>query len=285
MRLSATQHHVWQMAKLYREVGFSVIPCRADKRPSGQWQEYTVRPATNRKIDRWFNELQAPSIGLVGGRVSDNVVFIDLDGIPAIRLFASNFPQLCESTKSILTGSQVGIHLYVRVDEIPNNINVRVPDVGGFEIRGNGQYVIAPPSPHPSGYQYTVHNNYPIAHLPNINDVYQWMQSLRENQRKDASHTITADNRVTVDAGNKSAYMTKVVSEEVHKVATARKGERNNQLYRSALKLASYSAGGYCDWIEVSYSLLCASSLPSGEAEKTIASAYSIGSNNPKAIR
>lgn len=285
MRL-AIQKHVWQMARTYCEHGFSVIPCRADKKPSGHWQEWTVRRASPRTIDRWFDDLQLPSIGLVGGRVSDNVVFIDLDGIPAVKMFYEAFPEICENTKSVLTGSLSGIHLYVRCVDIPDNINVRVPNVGGFEIRGNGQYVIAPPSVHPSGNQYTFRRSNSIMIMDNLDHVRDWMESLREanSEQKDAIIAATRPQNVTVRGANRTNYINKIVSDEIAKVQVAPKGLRNTTLYRSALKLSSLSAGGYVVWSEIVARLTIASPLPYGEAIKTIASAYQRGSQNPRVI-
>lgn len=299
MAIDATQHHVWQMAKVYHEVGFSVIPCRADKRPSGQWQEYTVKRASNRLLDRWFDELSLPSIGLIGGRISDNIVFIDLDGIPAVQMFFENFPDICKGTKSVLTGSQQGIHLYVRCIDLPDNTNVRVQDVGGFEIRGNGQYVIAPPSPHPSGNTYSIYRDKPIMTRDNLDDVYEWMQSLRLSKRHNQNDAIAKASRpqnVTIKAGNKPVagkkvvknevgYINQIISDEIAKVQIAPKGTQNNTLYKTALKLASLSAGGYVVWSEINARLLGASNLPYSEKTRTIESAYRTGSQNPRELK
>lgn len=286
MRMTAQQIQVWASARRYLASGFSLIPCRADKSPHGQWREYTVRRPTLKEISIWFEDKQYPSIGLIGGRVSHNVVFIDLDGIPAIREFANAFPNLCENTRSILTGSQEGIHLYVRVDEIPDNINVRVEGIGGFEIRANCQYVIAPPSPHPSGHNYRVYRGRDILHLPHIHDVRGWMETLRQDASEIEEDVLMQAPRsqiVSVDA-SKSAYLNTAISREIERIKTASDGNRNNSLFKAALKMASYAAGGEIDWMEVSYQLLEASTLPMKEAERTIDSAYRIGSKNPKVV-
>lgn len=291
MKMTAQQINVWSAARRYLASGFSLIPCRADKKPSGQWQKYTVRRPVEREISDWYEEKAIPSIGLIGGSISQNVVFVDLDGIPAIKQFAAQFPKLCENTKSVLTGSQQGIHLYVRVDEIPDNINVRVPDVGGFEIRGNGQYVIAPPSPHPSGNFYRVHRQRDILHLPHIHDVRDWMENLRQaatESRELAMRQSARPQNISVDAG-KQAYLNTAISREIARVETANDGNRNNALYKASLKLSGYAASGAIDWIEVSYQLLQASQrtsppMPLHEAERTIESGYRTGSKNPKVV-
>lgn len=291
MKMTAQQIKVWASARRYLASGFSLIPCHADKRPAGQWREYTARPATLREISLWFEDKQYQSIGLVGGAISHNVVFIDLDGIPAIQQFAAAFPNLCENTRSILTGSQKGIHLYVRVEEIPDNINVRVEGIGGFEIRANGQYVIAPPSPHPSGYEYRVYRDRDILHLPHIHDVREWMENLRLNVRENRNEILKQHARpqsVSVEA-SKRKFLEKVVSEELARVETAGTGNRNKSLFYAALRLANLAAGGELNWHDMSqrlYQSACTVHQPHEykSIERTIASAWRIGSQRPRTI-
>lgn len=290
MRMSASQVRLWSAARRYFAAGFSLIPCNADKTPTKQWREYTVRRPTLREVNRWFEDFQYASIGLLGGAISHNVVFIDLDGIPAIKQFAAAFPNLCENTKSVLTGSQVGIHLYIRVDEIPDNINVRVAGVGGFEIRANGQYVIAPPSPHPSGNLYRVYRERDILHLPHIEDVRDWMENFRLNDRDNRNEIIQDAARpqnIDVDE-RKQAFLNKVVSEEIARVETAMQGNRNNALFYAGLRLANLAAGGELNWSEMSQKLYRAGMSTINDAkevERTIASAWRIGSKNPRVVQ
>ncbi len=289
MTMTAQQIQVWSAARRYLASGFSLIPCKADKRPSGQWREYTVRRPSLKEVNDWYQEHAVQSIGLIGGSISHNVVFIDLDGIPAIQQFAAAFPNLCENTKSVLTGSQKGIHLYVRVDDIPDNINVRVPEVGGFEIRGNGQYVLAPPSIHPSGNFYRVHRQRDILHLPHINDVRDWMLNLRDTARQNGSEAWRQNARpqnIHSSAG-KQAFLEKVVSEEIARAEKATEGNRNNALFYAGLRLANYAAGGALNWDEMASLLYQAGMVSIGnhhEVERTIASAYRIGSKHPKVV-
>ena len=280
------------VALKYHRQGFSVIPCKADKRPTGNWREYTARRAKLHEVEKWYSELDIQSIGLIGGRVSGNVVFIDLDGIPAIQQFAFAFPSLCESTKSVLTGSQKGIHLYVRVDEIPDNINVRVQGVGGFEIRGNGQYVIAPPSPHPSGHTYRVYRDRAILHLPHINDVRDWMDNLRLNNQYNQNESLKSHpariQSVQV-ARRKASYLKTVINQELARVETSGRGNRNDSLFNAGIRLANFAAGGELDWSDCE-TLLYQSAMRVFSADermevtRTIASAFRIGSKYPKVV-
>lgn len=291
--ITPNQQMVWSYARRYLASGFSIIPCKRNKRPDLQsWQEYTLRQTSEQEIQDWFHPRKSwkdsQSIGVICGKISGNFLAVDLDGIGAIKKFAAQFPKLCEQTKSVLTGSQVGIHLYFKVKTMPANANVRVEGVGGFELRGNGQYVIAPPSPHESGYFYSVYRDNPILERDNMNDVFDWMQSLRENEQEKRQDEISQNaGKVQVSgvSRGKEAYMKKVVSEEIARVTTSGQGNRNNSLYYAALRLANYAAGGELDWGQMASMLALATDLPVAEAKRTIASAYRIGSKFPKTVK
>ncbi|MEL6403511.1 MAG: bifunctional DNA primase/polymerase [Chloroflexota bacterium] len=289
MTEKATKHGLYVAACRFLAAGFSIVPCNSDKRPAKGWRELQIKRATTDDVQSWYLEQSYKSIGLVGGRISGNVVFIDLDGIPAIQMFAKEFPQLCETTHSVLTGSQKGIHLYVRVDEIPDNINVRVDGIGGFEIRGNGQYVIAPPSPHPSGYRYRVHRNHEIQHLTHIQDIHDWMLSLRAENDFEREQAIQQAQRPHhVDTSDrKRAYLSTVVSEKVASIETASVGNRNNALFKAGCVLANFVAGRELVWLDVQ-PLLLQAGLRTGmtriECERTLQSAYRIGSKRVRTV-
>jgi len=285
MTINPTQKTVWDAARSYLDSGFSVIPCRENKKPTSDWRVFTVNRVHEKRLEHWFVDLAYPSIGLVGGRISDNIVFIDLDGIPAVKLFHENFPWITNHTRSILTGSQQGIHLYLRCVDMPKNTNVRVAGVGGFEIRATGQYVIAPPSPHPSGHNYSVHRDHPIMETDNIDDVYEWMQSLKQNSNASQEKLMSSHARPqSIAEHTKAHYINRAISLEIARVESATQGNRNNALFKASMKLAGYSVSGYIVWSEVVARLSMASQLPYAETMRTIASGYRIGSQNPKVI-
>lgn len=280
------------VALKYHAEGFPVMPCRKDKRPIGQWHEYTVKRANESDIDAWFSDYKYQSIGLVLGNISKNMIAIDLDGIEAIKQFHARNPSKTENTRAVLTGSQVGLHLFFSVDTVPDNINVRVEGVGGFEIRGNGQYVIAPPSPHPSGHQYTVYQDKPILHLQDheIKDIRNWFESMRINTQIDRNQSIKDIARPTnIDTSpRKKAFLEVLVSQELARVETAVEGNRNKSLFYATLRISNYVAGGELNWSDMSNKLLQSArsiGMPEREAQRTIDSAWRIGSKNPRKVK
>jgi len=273
----------------YHDAGFSVIPCRVDKRPAlTDWKEYQERRASFQEIDSWFSPRNAQthqSIGLVLGAVSDKVVVIDLDGLDAVREFYVRFPKVSGLTLTVATGSGQGAHLYFRVDKIPANINVRTP-LGGFEIRGNGQYVIAPPSPHPSGKFYKTIALRPIAHVPHLEDVRSWFESLRESETQESSREIVAAAK-PVDVFTdiwKKRYLETVVAQELARVEIASEGSRNDTLFNVAIQLHQRVAAHEISESVISdlVSIALRVGLDIPEIEKTLESAKQRGMSEPR---
>jgi hypothetical protein len=194
----------------------------------------------------------------------------------------------------VLTGSLGGLHLYYRPESLPENMNVRIQDAGGMEIRGNGQYVIAPPSPHLSGNFYQVQNRVPIMRLEDMSEVSAWLAALRESSQADRNEAIVAASNpkqmslnLKIDA-RKRAFLQTVLSREIARVETSSTGSRNESLFYAGLRLANYAAGGELDWQDCEMRLLAAAisvGTPEVEARRTIASAYRIGSKNPKKVK
>jgi hypothetical protein len=141
-------------ARYYVQRGWSVIPIQArGKRPLVPWLEFQQRVATAAEIDRWFTQWPEANIGIVSGSVSGLIV-IDVDSghrgsdsLDSIARKFGSFPPGMEST----TGGG-GRHLYFEHPgrSIPNRAGM----FPGIDFRGDGSYVVAPPSVHPSGDRY-----------------------------------------------------------------------------------------------------------------------------------
>jgi len=280
--------------------GFSIIPCRENKTPAIKaWKRYQNERATEHVVQRWFdlfdlNRLAGgagfQSIGVVCGAVSGGLVVVDLDRMMAAKAFYKALPHYAGQTYTVLTGSGNGVHLYFKVKQMPPNMNVR-NELGGFELRGEGQYVIAPPSPHPSGRRYIVLRNRPIAEFQNLDDVHAWFQQMREQQNQREHDQLAKAYRdfggEPLGSERNRAYLEKVFSEEVARAESAPKGQRNSRLFYAGLRLANLAAGGELDWARCESALVAAgerAGLPSHEVTRTVASAWRIGSKHPKRV-
>jgi hypothetical protein len=132
----------------YRERGFSVFPLPFRKK-SGRikWKQFQSEHATEQQIRNWFKTNR--NIAIVAGNISQLVVR-DFDDVEKYRQWENNHPELATKAPTVATAS--GFHVYVTMDPIPR---LRVSGVGSGELRGTGAYVVAPPSIHPSGKQYS----------------------------------------------------------------------------------------------------------------------------------
>lgn len=131
----------------YLSAGWSVIPLKpSGKTPFIEWKEYQSRKPTLDEVTAWFSGTKN-NIGVVTGAVSGLVVR-DIDvgrgGDPSkvAREFPTGF--------SVATGGG-GVHLYYSHPGKPVGNGV---GADGVDIRGDGGYVVAPPSVHASGKQY-----------------------------------------------------------------------------------------------------------------------------------
>ena len=161
-----------EAALAYARRGWAVLPLR----PRGKepLTEHGVRDATTdpAKIEEWWNRWPDANVGIATGAVSGLVV-LDVDprnggdeglrdllgrhggwGIPADE---GGYPE----TYTVLTGGG-GQHYYFAV-EGPAPSRKLAP---GVDLKGDGGYVVAPPSLHPSGQSYMAEDS--TEHLPPV---------------------------------------------------------------------------------------------------------------------
>ncbi|MEL6527230.1 MAG: hypothetical protein AAFQ07_16115, partial [Chloroflexota bacterium] len=124
---------------------------------------------------------------------------------------------------------------------------------------------------------------------PHIHDIHARMNNLRsevQTIRQTEIKLATQSTGLPYVRG-KAAFRLKVLNEEIARVRTANEGNRNDSLFYAALRLANYSAGGEFDWTDCESLLMNAAlsvQTPSAEAQRTINSAWRIGSKHPKVV-
>ena len=139
------ERSVFDWAKEYQEKGYSVIPIEAGgKKPVIKWQKYQKERATLDELKTWFaGDTEKRNLAVVTGSISDLLV-LDFDyrhGGDEARQRLS--PMVADSVRSVHTGGG-GIHLYYRYtgSGVGNGAGI----LPGFDTRGEGGYVLAPPS-------------------------------------------------------------------------------------------------------------------------------------------
>jgi hypothetical protein len=143
-----------EWAAFYRSLGWSVIPLRPrDKKPRVAWEPFQSRIATDAEIAAWFGRRPAANIGIVTGGISGLVV-VDVDpahgGERSLASLEARHGPLPKTVEAVTGGG--GRHLYFRHPGgvVPNRVGL----AAGIDVRGDGGYVVAPPSLHPSGVRY-----------------------------------------------------------------------------------------------------------------------------------
>jgi len=130
-----------------------VIPL-IGKRPGIEWKSYQEKRTSRDDINAWFGGPNPPfsNIGIVTGMVSSLVV-VDCDSEKATDHWTGNFP---ESPIVVETG-RGGSHHYYRMP-LGKPLRSRIKLFSqAIDLRGEGGYVVAPPSIHPNGRQYRWH--------------------------------------------------------------------------------------------------------------------------------
>ena len=124
----------------FLERGFSVIPCRADKRPLIPWEEYQTRRPTEAEVRSWWTKHPSANIGLVCGSLSGLTV-VDCDSPEAWEALGEYLPDSLMAPV-VLTPSG-NRQIYFKHAPGLHSQNRVMPDM---DIKTDGGYVIAPPS-------------------------------------------------------------------------------------------------------------------------------------------
>lgn len=185
-------------ALAYAEAGYKIFPCRPmDKVPlvSGGFH---VASSDKAQVELWWKQWPEANIGLPTGAVNGLVV-LDFDeksgGLDTFEEMKATLPP----ASTVATGGG-GLHLYFAHpgQEIRNKAGLQP----GLDIRGDGGYVIAPPSVHSSGMEYTfTHEEAALTELPTA--LLAALSSSRTEQDR-------AEGGGSVLEGGRNAYLTRM---------------------------------------------------------------------------
>ena len=192
----------------YLARGWSVIPVRRnDKRPIIRWQEYQGRRASMEEAAVWFRRWPEANLAIVTGAVSALVV-LDIDpahgGAQSLERWQARHGVLPPTVEALTGGG--GRHLYFSHPgaACPNRVGLWP----GLDLRGDGGYVVAPPSVHPSARPYRWREGHepgrvPLALFPPAlldegsalrpgHTLAHWRQLLREGVREGERNSTIA---------------------------------------------------------------------------------------------
>lgn len=150
---------------LYRLLCLCMIPIQAkSKKPLAPWKKYQDIQPTVAELREMFGDSDC-NVGIVTGKIS-GIIVVDLDTPDAIQFAKDN--GFFYGTPRVKTSK--GYHLYFEYKDGIHNSQNHLP---GIDIRGDGGFVVAPPSVHESGHVYCWvkdHSpmNMPFAEYPEI---------------------------------------------------------------------------------------------------------------------
>jgi hypothetical protein len=226
----------------------------------------------------WWTRHPQANIGLACGHTFDVLDVDGLTGAQAIRTLAATH-SLHSAGPLVQTGGG-GWHYYL----VPTGLSSVCP--AGLECvdwRGRGGYVVAPPSRHASGhpYQWAPGRDLetPLAEVP---------APLRARlEHRSPVRSAGPVELAATDADLGDRYARAALTEELARVATAPRGQRNRQLWESTRNLYNLVATGTLDHREVHQGLLVAAERCGLLAEeprqtrRTLASGRQVGLAHP----
>jgi hypothetical protein len=132
----------------YVKAGYSIIPLNPrSKIPLVEWREFQTKRPTVDQVSNWFIDHER-NIAIITGAVSGLVV-VDVDEVRGgkVQELIDRFPT------NMIAKTGKGYHLYY---SYPGwNVENRVDILPGVDIRGDGGFVVAPPSIHANGTTYS----------------------------------------------------------------------------------------------------------------------------------
>jgi Protein of unknown function (DUF3987)/Bifunctional DNA primase/polymerase, N-terminal/Primase C terminal 2 (PriCT-2) len=174
----ALERTLAEMAVLYAENGFRVFtvhtakgdrcscgeyPCGENNKHAGKhpWTKNGFNDASKDSdtVRRMWREKPYANIGLASGKES-NLVVLDEDGLEAQEFIKAQEVEhgALPVTKKVSTGRPDGVHKWFRYPKGFNRVKSRNGVLPGVDFKGDGGYVIAPPSLHKSGRTYAFIN-------------------------------------------------------------------------------------------------------------------------------
>jgi hypothetical protein len=212
-----------EAALRYCMFGYSVIPVGRDKKPFVEWKRYQTERATAEQIKEWWKQYPEANVGIVTGK-EFGIVVVDVEN-------GGRIDDLPPTVVSKTGGG--GFHYYYRhPGEIVKN-GVRIGNKEDKrDIRGDGGFVVAPPSVHASG------------------NLYEWVVPPDNTSFAEFPSCIIKPERpLEVLLNNKE-------HDWERKLNGVSEGERNNVATEIAGKLLAHIPTN--EWENLAWSLLCA---------------------------
>jgi Bifunctional DNA primase/polymerase, N-terminal len=212
----------------YAAQGFAVFPCwPRTKKPATRrgFYEATTNPAALR---RWFSGVQQYNIAVRTGMAS-HCWILDVDDPASLENVVAKYGPLPLTRQS---QASRGVHYWWRTDVPVFCGNSRI--AAGLDVKGDGGFIMVPPSVHPNGSIYRWLNDAPLVVAPD------WLLALA---RKRPEPNLVLERSSRKHNGPPGSYGAAALESEIKALASAPRGTRNPQLNCTSFRLHQLVAG------------------------------------------
>ena len=224
---------------------WKLFPCSFDKRPQFPgWKDLATSDAGQLRI--WSNEFSGCMWGALTGEANGFFV-VDLDcghaeGVDGMKSFKKYCDEHGYEIPETLVAQTAGggLHFYFKMPE-GRDIRNAAGILPGVDVRGNGGFIIVPPSVNQdTGKSYKWFNpSQPIMDAPD------WLLDLVTKKKKEKPDPPEAPAEISEPIeGGGTAYGNTALAKEVEEMRKAVEGTRNDTLNRVAFNLYGLVKGG-----------------------------------------
>jgi hypothetical protein len=154
--MSSADPMLWAAHTYAERFGFAVFPLRPRSKAPACSGGFKAATCDHTQIEAWWRRTPSANVGIATGTVS-NLIVLDMDprngGEESHLELRQKFGRWSDTPISHTGGG--GTHEVFRHpgnDEVPCRTNVG--GFAGIDLKGDGGYIVAPPSIHPSGEPY-----------------------------------------------------------------------------------------------------------------------------------
>ena len=267
----------------YARRGWAVFPCRPGTKFPMTENGLLDATCDEAKIRRWWTDQPKANIAVATGKISgfwalDPDRHGDRDGVRSLAELEEKHGALPWTVVQFTPGG--GHHRFFGCGPVEvRNSASRV--AVGIDVRGDGGYILVPPSIHPNGGEYRwADGNGPDE--TEIADAPAWLLDLVTKRPEPQRPFNPSMPQPAADR-----YVEKAFASELAELSGAPEGARNDSLNRSAFALGQFVGAGVLSRHRAESALVSQAvslGLPHVEAERTVRSGIEAGMQQPRAI-
>jgi hypothetical protein len=242
-------------ALAYLQAGLTVLPIEpGSKKAAVKWQVLQKNKPTEKQVLEWFSP-EKYGLGLVCGRASAGLVVLDFDTAAeaSYHRWAKLVPELTPFLPLVRTGK--GLHVYARLPFEVRNVVLAQTPAGGvlIETRGEGGYVLAPPTLHPNGSVYEWANGFAHVPLLTARQGYKLLGACVQlhSGRESQLNCARGEPRPGLAEGRWRKYAEGALRVSGEELGRVMQGGRNKALNRAAFNLGRFVGAGLLSEPEV----------------------------------